>query len=301
MARMHKPNTPDKMVDFKLVDDMLEEKKTPASKLKQEQEWREVEELVMQYQEQFKCPNNTEIKEIADKAMIELLERFYPLFKKYIILIKSGQINFNDAETRKFLITFMVDATSKRALKQKHVASDKRANIYHRFNFIKEIYGRVEEEEMLCDLQLCFMTLANRYKQMGRNYCAYVYNAFYHEVSRMIKKYIENPQNIHYRNSEYEDYMQNEFDEIQQIETPIEEKIFLTEDGIPSYEWIQGDNCDSAFAELDATDRKILVLFYLERFTDKQISQQLGMSQKEVKERRINSAKWISILLGMTH
>lgn len=298
MPRIHKPNTPDKMVDFKLVDDMLEEKQTPASRLKQEQEWREVEELVMKYQAQF---TDRSVKEEADKAVVELLDRFYPLFKKYIILIKSGQINFNDAETRKFLITFMVDATSKRALKEKHVPIDKRATIYHRFNFIKEIYGRVEEEEMLCDLHLCFLTLVNRYKQMGRNFCAYCYHAFYHEVSRMIKKYIENPQNIHYRNSEYEEYMQNELDELQQDDFPVDEKIFLTEDGLPSFEWIDGNNCDEIFSELDRLDRKILVLFYLERYTDKQIAQQLGMEIKAVREKRINAAKWISILSGISH
>ena len=53
---------------------------------------------------------------------------------------------------------------------------------------------------------MCLLILAKRYKNVGKNFCAYVYNAFRHEVARYIKKFINNPLNIQYKNFQFEDW-----------------------------------------------------------------------------------------------
>lgn len=262
---------------------------------KRKEEWREVEALIMRYQAQFINPDQ---KEDANKAMEELLQRFFPLFKKYLVLLKSGQINFNDTEMKHFVHTFMAEGNLKAALKRKKQSAAARAPIYQRFNFIKETYGSLDEDEIMMDLQTLFVVLARRYKQMGKSFCGYLYNAYYHEVSRHIKSFIKNPANIHYRNSEYEDYMQKSVDEFQKEDIPFDERLFEDEGGIPDSSWINGETCSETFEMLTPLERRLLVKYYLEDYNDRQVAERFGMHINTVNQKRRFAAEEVANALG---
>ena len=262
---------------------------------KRKEEWREVEALIMRYQAQFVNPDQ---KEDANKAMEELLQRFFPLFKKYLVLLKSGQINFNDTEMKHFVHTFMAEGNLKAALKRKKQSAAARAPIYQRFNFIKETYGSLDEDEIMMDLQTLFVVLARRYKQMGKSFCGYLYNAYYHEVSRHIKSFIKNPANIHYRNSEYEDYMQKSVDEFQKEDIPFDERLFEDEGGIPDSSWINGETCSETFEMLTPLERRLLVKYYLEDYNDRQVAERFGMHINTVNQKRRFAAEEVANALG---
>ena len=100
---------------------------------------------------------------------------------------------------------FIDDYELKKALFRKKITAVNRAEIYAKFNFVIETYGKTDDEDILSDLSMCLLVLAKRYKNIGKNFCAYVYNAFRHEVARHIKKYIKNPLNVQYKNYEFEE------------------------------------------------------------------------------------------------
>lgn len=263
---------------------------------KSQEEWHEVEDLVMTYQSQFTDENK---REVADTAMMSLLDRFYPLFRKYLILIKSAQINFNDPEMRRFVFNFIGDPKLKSALKRKTQSITTRTPIFQRFSFIKETYGTLDESEIMNDLKFLFMILARRYKQMGRNFCGYLYNSYCYEVARHVKKFIDNPANIHYRNMEYEDYMQKAADEFTVEDIPFEERLFENEIGIPDTSWISGLGCSEVFEQLTPLERKLIVKYYLEDFNDRQIAEKLGMHINTVNARRRSAVERIADILGI--
>ena len=155
--------------------------------------WREIEELVMQYKLKFEYPNDEKILNISKNASEELLVRFTPLFKKYSLLLTTGQIDFNDVDVKSFIGTFIDDPRLHRALKRQRSKAEYRADIYKKFGFVLETYGKLSEDEILVDLQMLLLVLAKRYKQMGKNFCTYVHNCFRYEVSRYIKDFIKNP------------------------------------------------------------------------------------------------------------
>ena len=261
------------------------------------EEWQEVEALIVQYQRQFSDPL---FKPKSDEAMVALLHRFYPLFKKYLVLIKSGHINFEDPETKRFVLNFIGDQSLKLALKRKTQSAAMRGPIYHRFNFVKETYGQLEEDEIMSDLQLLFIVLAKRYKQMGKSFCGYVYNAYCYEVSRHIKKFIEDKGNIHYRRNEYEDYMQKSIDDLSLEDIPFEERLFEDESGIPDMTWFNGEACSEAFENLSPFDRKILVKYYLEDCNDRQVAESFDMHINTINQRRRMAAEIVAKNLGKT-
>jgi DNA-directed RNA polymerase specialized sigma24 family protein len=262
-----------------------------------EKEWREVEDLVLQYQMQFQ-EDADRIQQIKSKdAAQELLKRFSPLFKKYLLLLKNGQIDFDDDEMKSFVKLFIEDNKLKRALRRKKQKAEFRNDIYKRFNFIKETYGAVPDDEIVGDLQMIFLIIAKRYKAMGKSFCAYLYYSYRHEVSRHIKKFIKNPLNITYKNLEYEDCINGDDDS--ELDRSYEDNYYEDSTGLPDITWISGQNCSEIFTGLSPIDRKILIKYYLEEWNDRLISEEFGIHINTVNQKRRYAVAKIAEKLGI--
>lgn len=260
-------------------------------------EWTEIEELVLKYQAQFNEDADNIIKTEAKESANKLLERFSPFFKKYVTLLKTGQVDWDDMEMKQFISNFIDDIELKKALARKKQKAHYRNEIHQKFNFIIETYGELSEEEILLDLQTLLLIIAQRYKQMGKNFCAYVYNSYRYEVARHIKKYIKNPLNISYKNLQYEDCINGTSDF--EIQNSYEDNYYEDLTGIPNTSWIQGQNCSDIFSCLSPLDRKILVKYYLEEWKDGQIAENLGMHINTVNQKRRSAAKVIAEKLDL--
>ena len=249
------------------------------------EEWEEIESLVMEYKKVYDENVSEEDAEKYKMAGWQLIQKFMPLFKKYFVLIKTGQIDFEDSEMKRFVLSFIGDPSLKTALKRDKQNAKFRHPILQKFNFVTETYGQLSEEDIMTDLQMLFLTLVKRYKQMGKNFCAYVYNAYCYEVSRHVKKFIKEPANIQYKNIEYEDYMQTAKDNVVE-EATLQDMTYENEMGIPDISWITGENCSEIFASLSPLERKLIIKYYLEDYNDRQIAEEFGMHINTVNQKR---------------
>lgn len=238
-------------------------------KSNREIQWEKIEQDILIYQETFGEQKNSE----CEKAAERLIEKFTPLFTKYIRVIKKGEINFRDLETKRFVFSFI-----NKDLRSNFPNSKK--DIIYRFNFIVKTYGELDESEILSDIYEIFFRIAKRYKQMNRSFCGYVYNVFFHEMSRHIKKYIQNPINVHYRVYGYNDNI-------------LPENILEDEENLLSLSWINGTSCGDIFKKLSPMDRKILLCYYYNDQNDQQISEALSIHINTVNQRRRKSTKKI--------
>lgn len=234
------------------------------------EQWNEIEELVLTYQQYLNHEDLMKRKQSQDAADI-LLNKFSPLFKSYITLIKYNQIDWDSRDQKMFISQFINDRQTKNALLRKKTSSEYKAKIYYAFNFVVTTYGSLTEEEILSDLYMCFLTLMKRYKQKGKNFCAYVANSYHFEVSRHIKKQISNPLAVNYKNYKYEDVINGNEDV--NINIIHEDNYYESTTGLPDYTWIKGSTCSDIFADLTPFQRKILVKYYLEDFNDRQIGE----------------------------
>ncbi len=249
-----------------------------------EEEWTQIEDFVMEYKMQFGENTTIEQRNSSKEAANNLINRFYPLFKKYLTLLKSGQIDFNDKEMKLFVASFIDEDSLKKALKRKKQKAEYRNKIYQKFNFVKETYGSVDEEEIMIDFHTILLEMARRYKQMGKSFCGYIYNSFRFEVSRHIKKFTKNPINISYKHIEFEDYMKSYDEPI--IESDFEDKFYEDSVGIPDMTWVSGENCSDMFMSLSPIERKLIIKYYLEDWNDRQISEEFGIHINTVNQKR---------------
>lgn len=247
-------------------------------------EWNEVEELVLAYQKNL---NDDVDSYLSKEAADILLQRFSPLFKSYLTVIKYNQIDWNSKEQKIFISQFIGDINLKRALNRKKSSSEFKARIYHSFNFITTTYGVLPEEDILEDLYLCFLILMKRYKQTGKNFCAYVANCYHYEISRYIKKQISNPLIVNYKNYKYEDIVNGNNDS--ELDIIHEDNYYESMTGLPDHTWIAGDTCSEIFCDLSQWQRKILIKYYLEDYNDRQISEMFGVNIGNINSKRRNA------------
>lgn len=247
---------------------------------KEIREWNEIEELVLNYQNYLTLINKEEVINPA----FELLERFSPLFKKYLALIKHNQIDFNDMEQKSFVSLFIDDRILRRVLNRKVTPNSYKPDIYQKSNFIKETYGTNYEEDIMYDLYICFLNVARRYKQIGKNFCAYLYNVYKHEVARFIKAYIKNPLSIPYKNFQYEDFINGSEDTL--IIEEQESSYYESLTGLPDTSWILGETCSNEFSLLSPLQRKIIIKYYLEDWSDRQIAESMGIQTSSINSKR---------------
>ena len=74
---------------------------------KRKKDWDEIEKAVFEYQKQFKDPQVSEEQLRKSKEAGEfIIEKFQPLVNKYLILLTTGQINWNDSEMKLFVSKF---------------------------------------------------------------------------------------------------------------------------------------------------------------------------------------------------
>lgn len=255
------------------------------------QEWNEIEELVITYQ---KYLHDKEDGWISKEVANTLLNKFSPLFKSYITIIKYNQIDWNNQEQKRFIYQFIEDKSLGKALGRKKISSDFKAKIYQKFNFIVSTYGSLSEEDILEDLYMCFLILMKRYKQTGKNFCAYVANTYYYEVSRHIKKQISNPLVVNYKNYAYEDTINGE-----DSHECYEDNYYELSTGLPDYTWINGDTCSEVFMGLTSLQRKILIEYYLEDYNDKQISKHTATNIGTTNSKRRDAVYKLSQELGI--
>ena len=255
---------------------------------KRKEEWDEIEALVLNFQAQFDG-NCTEVeKKYAQECGNILVAKFSPLFWKYIQLLKYSDIDWSDKEMKDFIALFLDNIELKRAIKRKKINAENRAEIYSRFNFIIETYGKNNEEDILADLKVSLLTLAKRYKNVGKNFCAYVHNVYNYEVARHIKKWIENPLNIHYKNCQFEDWIKSKKN-YSILEFQYEDNYYESLTGLPDFTWINGQSCAEIFNCLTVFQRKILIKYYLEDWNDRQIAEHLGAHINTVNQQRRNA------------
>lgn len=246
------------------------------------EEWDEVDSLIAAYQKQFNIDHTDTDKDEADAAGNALITKFYPLFKKYLTVLKTGQINFQNTEQKLFIRLFMDQSLLKAALCRKKLAKELREVIMTKFNFIIEAYGAQDDDEITEDLHMLFFILAKRYKPMGKSFCCYVYNTFKFEVARYIKNYQKNPANFHYKMTCIDNHTQSVGGGYDAIEDSIYEDAL----GIPDKSWVAGETCSEIFAEFSPTERKIFCKYYLEDWNDSQIAELLGIHINTANQKR---------------
>jgi RNA polymerase sigma factor (sigma-70 family) len=247
-----------------------------------DKEWYDyVDRLVVHYQDNIN----------REEAATELIDAFQPYLNKYFRILRDGNININDKDSRKFIYMFIPDPAIRQALIRRKFTSEVKRAAYQAAGLLAASFETTPSEDIQQELIRILLTLADRYlKRRKRNsFAGYVCNAFRYELQRSVEKHTTDPLTyartiiIRYNDEEYVDDMT---DFAQAADMSYEDEYLAIPDEELDTNWIYGRTCSEIFEELSPLDRMILRMYYIEGMSDSEIADTTGYHINTIHNRR---------------
>lgn len=237
------------------------------------------------------------------EAAEDLIEVFTPYMTKFIRIIKNNVIDFNNKDSRNFLLLFIPDKKVRQDMKRAKQSIHARRVAYDTLALVNKTCDVLTEEDVSQDLIVILLSLAKRYKKDKHYFCGYVYNTFKYELYRRITDITKDPltfsslSNIRFSDGEYEE---DEFG-CDEVDVTTEFPLVISEDdSVLEYNWIQGHTCGDAFIELTPVERQILVYSFQEGLDDTVIAKKLGYHRHTIRTKKLKAIEKIRGSLNET-
>lgn len=240
-----------------------------------------------------------------NEAGLKIIEMFEGFLTNFLVLIKNGTIDIKNSCLRNFLFLYMSSREIRRDLKSYKHSYKVQAHLYATAHLLSTQFARYDEEEIRAELVAELLIMAKRYKNdIGPFFHTYVLKAYHYRIFKRLMSLINDPTCISMHSlSEiniddlYEET--NGTDELLE-KLVIEDKsliMFNNEEPYLDENWINGFTCSNTFTELTTLERRILVMYYIDKLKDREIGEKLGLSQATVRKSRHNGLKYLKNMI----
>jgi hypothetical protein len=207
-----------------------------------------------------------------EQSAIPLVKAFESYINKFVSIIKHGSVNLKDEDTLKFISLF---AQSK--IRNAHKDGD---IISKAVRSINDACFLIPEDDMRSELLVSFLEICKRYNRQNKiNFCGFLYNTFRYEVYRTVKRLTKNPcvfsaiYNLPFDEGCYTENYLSTYLSTDDLSEPGQESDEL---------WMIGCTCSEPFAALTQLERLILVCYYLEGYSDRDIAEETGFHRNTI-------------------
>lgn len=231
--------------------------------------------------EEFQQSNNSEA----------LLLQYQPFINKYMMLFTSSTIPFKYYDIRYFLSFYLKDKEDMRSLRRgKYHSKEDISNANRITTYLKQAFEGYEDEEIYHELIIPFLECAKRYKFEGRTFNAYLYRTYKYALMRHINSLLFNRFTI--QDVSMQTPEQSILDQLSEKEEEPQLKIEL--DDLLSLNhplWLAGVDTKEPFKQFTREERLILVKYYMEKNTDKEIGRLVGRNRRSINRSRLRAIR----------
>lgn len=250
----------------------------------------------------------------------ELIESFAKFFTKYLSLIKFGKYDISHYSTRSFIKLFIDNPKNRKLInpyfKYKFTGKEITTNV---INLIVSLFETSSIEDIEHDLRVIFLNMCLRYKDTKPSLHSYINKNFHFYAYRYFEKMSKDPVARGYTFTTMPNTFENP---IYQVETAsvanfiVDEESYIEDDqtvhelelhynkisnnsacfkskstNIKDDEfldnnWINGVTCGEVFSCLNAFEREIIILWYIDKKTDTEIANMFGVCRGTINRRR---------------
>lgn len=234
-------------------------------------------------------------KSLAYKIIYEF--RFF-LNKHLIFLLgKKKRMVDNEMDIRK-LVCLYSKCKFKKTLY--YLSPKYMKHLYNTCDSLFESIKDITQEELLSIMIIAFLKLCNSYKDTRPSFHNYVQNNFCYRFYELLVLClrsnklvsIDDMDFIDYTENKNYDYLFNNLINKRKINNSIynyienQESNDMYSDSFFDNKWINGVTCNYPFTKLTQFERRIIKLHYVDKLTDEQISNMLGLNRIYVMRRR---------------
>lgn len=214
-----------------------------------------------------------------EEAGLRIIEAFGGFLNGYLALLKKGVVDPRNRHLRAFLRLFM------RGRKDRRQVTTYPFTFKYQFYFNSLVhsicaqFSPYSEEELRAELVTELLAMAKRYhNDIGPFFHTYVAKAFHYGAFRRLARLIQDPAvvSIHCLDRvDPEELAGEDGESILERLAVEEERLFVPGDEELDENWINGFTCSEVFEALTPLERRILVLYYVDRLTIQEIADKL--------------------------
>ena len=241
---------------------------------------KEIDELVLRFQE-------------GDREAGERLLRIFgghpedpeptKFIGKYYLLLRYGRVNFNDRDTRRFLMLFIEDPEIRKKLIPFFQYKDVKARVISKVECLVKQLEFISDEDLIQDLRVLFLTQVKKYrKRRGKvSFTGYLYNSYRYVVKNHVERLLKPKDPLTHKRKNVIHFQDDRFED-ENSKISVDDRIFwdeirILEDDELGNNWVRGLTCGEEFGKLNSFQRLILKLHYEDELSDRTIGEKLGM------------------------
>lgn len=219
----------------------------------------------------------------------QLVEQYKNFLNKYQMMFVNENVDFTNYDVRSFLSCYVKDPEIRRNLRRgKFHSSETRSIAYKILQYIKWALRQHHPKEIEAELVIPFLRCAKAYKQQGKSFNRYLYRVYRYELKRHIDKMpidMLDQEKITYIDVWHDNFDWEVTEDVYDFERPLHIEMDDTLE-LSHPDWIHGDKSTEPFRLLKPHERYILVKYYYENHTDKEIAKMLPYNPKSIHRMR---------------
>lgn len=222
--------------------------------------------------------------------MSNFLGKYYKMFRK-------GQIKFKDYDSRMFARLFVEDPGARNALYKSFQPKYAREAANVKMKMVAQSLEFMSDEEIHQELTALFLMKCKKYKDVGKNFSAFIYQTFRYDAYRFVNG-IQKPFEpyVHMQRElvhVVEELIQDRDMEIEVADSLFNQSPVMFIDDELGNSWVRGITCGDEFKDLTALQRMIVKLNYFDGMSDNAIANMMGMHINTIWRQRKKAAKLI--------
>jgi hypothetical protein len=219
-----------------------------------------------------------------------LIEQYDNFLNKYYALLHHNTIDFSNYDIRCFLACYISEEDVSKDLRRGRYPSQETIKVaYKILQHLRHKLRNHTWREVKNELLIPFLFCARIYKSKGIGFDKYLYKAYKYNLKRHLDinlKWDALDKHTVYRDFAIEeDSLPDEF-KVEEFEFYLDEAFELTDP-----RWIHGSKSTGPFKDLKPHERYILVKYYYEDKTDKEIARMLPYNPKSIHRIRMRIKK----------
>lgn len=266
----------------------------------------------------------------------ELLNLFSAFLNRYVSLLHYGYFDLKHSSIRNFIKLFVDNATKRSAISSyKYNKGAGTSASQETVDMIKSYFSCLSKEDIKQEISNIFLDMSIRYKDTKPSFQNHIDKNFHFYVFRHFEKHTKDPlsrggcsqETLLYPNSiasiqhiDGDTSLSHIIRDVQfdidmtnkELEISIDQSIMnsliptlntsskpisILDDSFFDINWINGITCSEVFETLTPFERKILVMWYIEKKTDSQIAEEFGLCRGTINSKRAKAKDKLEVEL----
>lgn len=210
----------------------------------------------------------------------ELIKKYHNFLNKYYVMFAEGVINFENYDLRYFLSCYLKDKEDRRSLRKgKYHSKEDIANAYHVLKYLKKAFIGFNNKEIYHELLIPFLKCVNDYQEKNSHFKNYLYKTYKYNLMRHLNTLLFKRHGYIESEKFFVSFPKDEEEK---------ENTLVMDPGLELHHplWLKGETARDPFNKFTREERLILIKYYLESKTDKEIGRLIGKSRKYINRKR---------------